>query len=167
MIKKPGALRLKKIVIGSFFLALLILMLVPSQTNAYYSRRTAATTTTSTIDVVVLDSYYTDLDNDGNQDDVVSTVAFILNNNAIYQFDYLITLILPSGLQYQYYVTVVSFVDIVILDNLFYNHATEAGYYTIIVETLLYYPSYDYAVDGHVFDPPGGSDGGKPTFAVA
>ena len=144
---------------------LIFLMLGSSAANAY--QRSAQTTApTHSIAVAITHASYTDLDNDGYEDDVLVVSDFYLQNDDYYEFIYLITLILPSGIYYQYLVQVWAWVDYVSIDNSFYNHATESGNYTVIIEALLLNPDVYYDVSIVIFDPPGGSDGGKPTFGA-
>ena len=140
-------------------------MLGSSAANAY-QRSVQTTAPTHSIAVAITHASYTDLDNDGFEDDVLVVSDFYLQNDDYYEFIYLITLILPSGIYYQYLVQVWAWVDYVSIDNSFYNHATEAGNYTVIIEALLLNPDVYYDVSIVIFDPPGGSDGGKPTFGA-
>ena len=156
----------KKIAILAFFImTIMVISMFASSASAY--RSTTTTTTESTINVAIQYATYTDLDADNNTDDVWAIVEFNLTDSNIYQFYYIITLILPSGIYFEYIVYVWAWVDVVTINNLFFNHATEKGDYVLIVEALLVSPDVDYDSHVYVFDPPGGSDGGKPSFGVA
>ena len=128
----------------------------------------SATTTDPepTIDVIVYYANYDDMDGDGMKDDVYVVLVFILGYHIYYEFGYVISLELPSGLTYSYTVYVIALSDIVVTHNVFYNHATESGDYTVYVSALLITPGHASAVAQYTFDPPGGSEGGKPTFGV-
>ncbi len=118
------------------------------------------------IEVTIVDACYTDLDDDSWEDDVLVVVRFDLSSSDYYEFAYVITLTLPSGTSYSYLVIVLAWVDVVYTYNLFFNHATESGDYTVYVKALLVTPATATDSATYVFDPPGGSEGGKPTFGV-
>ncbi len=120
----------------------------------------------SSIKVTITDAYYSDLDGGLVTDDIHVQVMFELGDSLFYKYYYSITLILPSGMEYQYLILVYAWVDVVITNNIFYNHATESGDYTVIVEALLVSPGIATDTGIFIFDPPGGSPGGPPTFAV-
>ena len=111
-------------------------------------------------------AYYTDIDDDGYEDDVFVKLKFKIDLNDIdIIFKYTITLTLPSGLAFEYFVYVsVSDESVVTVDNLFYNHATESGDYRVDVSAVLIKPIVDSAEASRVFDPPGSSDGLEPEF---
>ncbi len=118
------------------------------------------------INVDIEEAYYSDLDNDGFNDDVFVLLRFDLTGSSYYEYGYLITLTLPSGTSYSYIVIVRSLVDTVYTKNYFWDHATECGDYTVTVQALLNVPYTFYDTDTEIFDPPGGSEGGKPGFSV-
>ena len=109
----------------------------------------------------IYQAYYGDVDKDGYEDDVFVKLKFYLNgfdddDDEGYLFNYSIILTLPSGLSYQYWVTIMGKAEsIVTVDNLFFNHATESGDYKVEVFAVLYVPIYDTAEASLVFDPPG------------
>jgi hypothetical protein len=145
---------------------LLILLILGSSVANAYQQPSQTTTLSHSISVVITHASYTDLDNDGFEDDVVVISDFYLQNDDFYEFIYIITLILPSGTYYQYLVQVWTWVDYVSITNSFYNHATESGDYIVVIEAWLLNPDVYYDVSAVIFDPPGGSDGGKPTFGA-
>jgi hypothetical protein len=117
-------------------------------------------------EVEIVDAFYTDLDNDYRDDDVCVLLKCELGYSSYYEFAYIIVLKLPSGMEYSYLVYVWAWIDIVYIHNLFYNHATETGDYTVYVEAVMVIPNSATDSGSYVFDPPGGSPGGKPTFAA-
>ena len=118
------------------------------------------------ITVKILSAYYTDLDGDGNEDDVYALTHIELGGFATYNVDYYVNLTLPSGTTYLYRILITSQVTSFDLNNLFYNHATEQGNYSLTVTAFLLNGASSYDQHAYVFDPPGGSDGGDPTFDV-
>jgi hypothetical protein len=121
---------------------------------------------TASIDVSVVYATYADLDHGGVANDVFSLVRFKLGYSSTYEFYYLITLTLPSGSSYSYLVWVFAWYSDIYIYNVFLNHATESGDYTIAVDALLVSPDIATDTGIYVFDPPGGSGGGEPQFIV-
>lgn len=117
-------------------------------------------------DVSIVYADYLDMDGDCYFDDILVIVQFDLGFSPIYEFYYLISLTLPSGIQYSYLVHVLAWADTIYIYNAFYDHATETGNYTVYVTALLLYPNSASDSVSHIFDPPGGSPGGRPTFDV-
>ena len=123
----------------------------------------------TSFNVKIYQAYYGDIDNDGYEDDVFVKLKFYLNSfdddYDEFVFRYSIILTLPSGLSFQYWVTIFGEDEsIVTIENLFYNHATEYGDYVVDVFAVLYIPYFDTAEANQVFDPPGSSDGLEPEF---
>ncbi len=116
--------------------------------------------------MTIEDAFYTDLDLDSVADDVFVLLRFDLKGSVYYEFAYVITLTLPSGTSFSYTVIVLSWVDVVYTHNLFFDHVTEKGDYTVSVDTILVTPGVVTDTCSYTFDPPGGSEGGKPTFGV-
>jgi len=144
-----------------------MLAVQPAQAAATNSTTTSTTTSEPSLDVTITYATYTDLDCDSYSDDIVVVTRFELGYIYFYyEFAYLITLQLPSGTNYTYLVYVLAFTDVVIIENLFFDHATESGDYTVYVHAVLYTPGSAADYEHYVFDPPGGSEGGKPTFGV-
>lgn len=121
---------------------------------------------TAQIKVTIENANYLDLDLDSNEDDIHVLLRFDLADFDYYEFAYIITLELPSGIEYSYLVYVWAWIDIVHINNLFYDHATECGNYTVYVDAAMVNPVFATDSETYMFDPPGGSEGGKPTFGV-
>lgn len=148
---------------------LLIAVLFTIMTPLMNLPTVSATTNSSSdhlFEVTIVDANYLDADSDYYADDVVALLRFDLGYAAIYDFYYLITLTLPSGLEYSYLVHVIAWADTIYIYNVFYDHATESGDYTIYVSALMISPTTIADSATYIFDPPGGSPGGRPTFAV-
>ncbi|MHA1807237.1 MAG: hypothetical protein ACTSX2_06655 [Candidatus Thorarchaeota archaeon] len=126
----------------------------------------AAPTDEPSINVTITFATYCDLDGNYRSDDVYVVLYFELGNNPYYEVYYLITLQLPSGTNYSYLVYMLALSDEVVTHNLFFDHATESGDYTVYVSALLWTPYQATDSAQYTFDPPGGSEGGKPTFGV-
>ncbi len=138
----------------------------PSQfTNAGAPGFWVFSTENPTISVRVIDAYYADLDNDTYQDDIYALVRFELSGAAWYNFDYYVTLTLPSGYNFSYAfaITATGSFD---LNHYFFDHATESGNYTLSVLVILKTGGLSTDSDIYVFDPPGASTGGDPTLVV-
>ena len=139
------------------------------QTNALGRQAQSQTLGTSTssepsIQVTVKHAYYTDLDGDAYEDDVYAIVHFELSGFETFNIDYYVKLTLPSGTHYMYRVLITAHVTSFEGKNLFYNHATELGNYTLTVTAFLLNGASAYYEHVYVFDPPGSSDFGDPTF---
>ncbi|MFX1254342.1 MAG: hypothetical protein ACFFCZ_22210 [Promethearchaeota archaeon] len=116
------------------------------------------------LQIIITDASYGDFDGDSFKDDVFAEVKIKIFYPPPYELHYWITLVLPSGLNYSYLVELMTTEDKVYTLNYFFDHAIESGDYTIIAEAEL--NAANTLSDSHiyVFDPPGGSPGGKPTF---
>ncbi len=155
----------KKISMISIVAILLFLMLSPFNVNARNGNLVTTTASSEEIvNVVILDAYYCDLDNDSYKDDIYAEVKLNLLGSNFYALDYYVNLTLPSGTLFSYYAKVNTNMNEVILKNFFYNHALESGDYTLTVKVVL--KNGGMLTDSHsfVFDPPGGSDGADPSF---
>ena len=157
----------RKLVLGSLLLFILITGLSAYNSHGMTTTSAQTNTTQNSIEISINYAGYLDLDQDNYQDDILVVTTFHLASSLYYHYYYRITLVLPSGNWFSYVVEVYAFVDDVVIYNLFYNHATESGNYTVIVEAYLVYPEIIYTVTGAIFDPPGGSNGGDPSFGVA
>ncbi len=147
------------VMLGLAFMILALTINIPN-VNAYTSYYC------SRFNVYILDAYYTDMDQDSQENDVFVTLGFELGYSFIYDFIYEIRLTLPSGASYSYYVRVLAWSDVIIIRNLFFDHATESGDYTVDVFAVMISPDVVSAEASVVFDPPGGSEGGDPYFGV-
>ena len=118
------------------------------------------------ISVRISEAYYADIDNDGLEDDIYSTVQIDLSGSQRYFLDYYITLTLPSGLNFSYYYSINTVWSQLTIGNYFWNHAIEQGDYTLTVQAILWTGGISHAGHSYTFDPPGGSDEGDPTFDI-
>ncbi len=108
--------------------------------------------------ISIKEARYINLDNDNLEDDVMATVQLdILCSNRV-NFEYYITLTLPSGRSFTYAYMINTRLNTLTLDNYFYNHAIERGDYKIDVEILLKTGGISYGHNDVIFDPPGGTD---------
>ncbi len=165
MLTPPRGMKSRALVAG--LLVLTVFALLGVQPAYAASTDDSSDSTEPTITVTITYATYTDLDHDSFSDDVLVITRFDIEGLFPYcRFAYLITLQLPSGTNYSYIVYVLAFYDTVTIENLFFNHATESGDYTVYVHAILYTPGTPYDYKHYVFDPPGGSEGGKPTFGV-
>jgi len=128
-----------------------------------------------TVIINITDAYYTALDNDGIENDIVANFDMtIFKNDRKYsneriKFDLYVELILPSGLNYIYGYRVsckgcVSVSPVIYL----YNHATEPGWYTIVLTCVLADRGLVTGMGSEylVFDPPGGTPGTEPGSCI-
>jgi hypothetical protein len=164
---RPSIKKLKLISLSFFILLIMQGAIVSSAWGA-------------SIDVRIKQAYYTDIDDDGYEDDVLVSLKFqFMINDDEFSFRYTIVLTLPSGISYAYQVSLDMEVDedlceefdedtmiIVNIDNLFYNHATESGDYRVEVYATLTDPGHDRAYTSLIFDPPGATDGTTPDFEI-
>ena len=145
---------------------LIVVALSSHSSQAMYADTNKSAHSIHSIRVEIDYAGYGDLDSDSYQDDILVVTTFYLASSAYYHYYYRISLILPSGTMYSYLVEVKAWVSQVRIYNFFIDHATEAGNYTVIVEAFLVYPDVLYTATGVIFDPPGGSNGGEPTFGA-
>ncbi|MGM0686532.1 MAG: hypothetical protein ACQET3_06165 [Promethearchaeati archaeon] len=157
------ALKKKAAIMAVIFSLFLVFANIPCVNALQYN----SPDTTSQIDVSIEDAYYDDLDKDLKEDDAYVLLRFELADSPYYEFHYIITLELPSGIEYSYLVYVYAWIDVVYINNFFYDHVTESGNYTVYVTATMVIPSFATDSGYYVFDPPGGSEGGKPTFGVS
>jgi len=105
---------------------------------------------------------YGDFDGDGFEDDVYINVTIDLSGANVYNFQYILTLTLPSGLFYTYQYTIVTDSNLV-LHHYLMDHATEPGWYDVDVDITMKTGGISTAHAEYIFDPPGGgSNGGSP-----
>jgi hypothetical protein len=79
-----------------------------------------------------------------------------------YNFDYFVYLTLPSGLQFNYAISLSSRLQILELNNYFWNHAIETGWYHVEVFVVMRTGGIALSSSDLIFDPPGGSGGSDP-----
>ena len=124
---------------------------------------TQATWNASLLDLTWHDAYYTDLENDNANDDIVARLYVEIYDPRVYAgmltFDIYLTLELPSGMQYSYHFHFTNWdTDGFLFTVYFHNHATESGWYTI--HAIGSIDDIPYAIHTWIkFDPPGS---GKP-----
>lgn len=117
-----------------------------------------------TMAITIVDAYYTELDGDGIQNDVVSHFNLNFTNDqftsVFYDLDF--SLILPSGINYSYhYAFSTTEYDLAYVVS-FFNHATESGWYTFGITGTIYQGGTATGAVDLIFDPPGGTGGGDP-----
>ncbi len=125
----------------------------------------------STVDFTITFATYLDLDGTGVEDDIYANATIDLNttkNNVAFTFD--IYLILPSGYTYEHrYCTNLDHGNY-IFDMYFYNHATEPGWYELIIDVTLIDSQPVRGREEFIFDPPGEKEGTNPpdaTFTIS
>jgi hypothetical protein len=123
------------------------------------------------ITITITDAYYTDCgrsvsnsENDIIVDfnvELIKDIAIDSNAKVPNQLKLKCHLYLPSGQKYIYGFNLVTKESFLSLRLIFYNHATEPGWY--IIEILgNYFKTKTVATDSLTFDPPGGTDGTDP-----
>ena len=128
------------------FLTALMLLQIPTAASA-----------APFIDVTITEAFYADADSNG-VDDVIVNTHFALEGEIINAIQYLITLTLPSGRQFSYVVIILTTSTDFVVENTFWDHALESGWYTVEIYVKLggFYNIMDS--DQVVFDPPGGDN---------
>ena len=136
------------------------------------------------ISVEVNQGYYGDMDNDGRANDVIvkfnlvfksqQPLIDVINDNKQFQFD--VSLILPSGYTFFYSYTNRELFDILgqyydfnttflvtKIELIFFDHALESGDYTFIATlTMFDFKSVISGSTSIIFDPPGSTQGPPP-----
>lgn len=145
--------------IGRFLILLLVVSLLPICASA---DTLTVQNTSSSLALHITDAYYTAYESDGIEDDVVVLFTIDLDSQGRTQFDIHLTLTLPSSFEvtYSYFInTVLNHLDATMI---FYDYATELGWYNINIAVQLYSGGLSSASLNHIFDPPGGTEGGDP-----
>lgn len=136
--------------------------------SAYSHAYSTFGSTSSNLTIVILNAYYTDLENNNRLDDIYSELYISIYSPWLINYLYLyLQLTLPSGYTYSY-LFLLEFIAIkeVILPASFYNHATEPGDYTLTA-IIWFADTYGnhIAYSTTIFDPPGGhDDSGDPPW---
>lgn len=160
---------MKKIYLKSSLLLLLLSISLGSltlTTGAPEKLLQSGTCSKPTIILDITQGYYADTDGDGFEDDIfVETVMHILCTNRA-NFDYYITLTLPSGLSFTYAYQVNTRLNLLTFNNDFYDHGIESGDYKVDVQILLKTGGISYTSGSLIFDPPGHS-GTDPSFVLS
>ena len=124
-----------------------------------------------TVMIDITNAFYTALDDDGREDDIIANFDMIVQKNERMlpnerlKFDLYVELILPSGISHLFGFRVtckkcVSVSPVIHLHNL----ATEPGWYTIVLTCVLFDRGYITGIGAESleFDPPGGTPGTEP-----
>jgi hypothetical protein len=136
---------------------------MPADTEAaYYAIRNR-----DVVVVIIDEAYYTDYDNDGKEDDVVTVFTVIIDdydgNNGQNTVEVSCLLELPSGTEFKFAFeekTKIGFQATLV----WYNTAIEVGWYELRVEAS--YQAYE-AFDTITFDPPGKGGSESPVICIA
>ena len=113
----------------------------------------------------IYDAYYTCLDNDSKDDDVVGVIhVHISNPKKVNNFKIVATLIMPSGNGFIGEVHLVTSKSSFFLDIEFRNCALESGDYYLLISLTLNTGGTQTLSDDIVFDPPTGDDPSPPTL---
>ncbi len=147
------------------FQFLILMIFIISLSSTSIGRQNSFSTETLNepyIGIEITNAFYADLDGNGIEDDIFVQVDLSFFGASTINFDYYIILTLPSGESHAYTISLASHVDKLIIDNYFWNHATEPGWYTVEVHTVLRTGGVQILSDSMVFDPPGGSEGSDP-----
>lgn len=111
------------------------------------------------------DAYYTCLDDDSKEDDVVGVIhVHISNPKKISNFKIVATLIMPSGNGFIGEIHLVTSKATFFLDIEFRNCALESGDYYLHISLTLNTGGTQTLTDDIVFDPPTGDDPSPPTL---
>ena len=117
------------------------------------------------IDYSIHDAYYTCLDDDSKEDDVVGIIhVHISNPKKVNNFKIVATLIMPSGNGFIGEIHLVTSKSIFFLDIEFRNCALESGDYYLLISLTLNTGGTQTLYDEIVFDPPTGDDPSPPTL---
>jgi hypothetical protein len=121
------------------------------------------------LDISINHAFYYDLDEDLTEDDILIDLTFEVRFGfkSPSTSDYVITLTLPSGSQYVLLLTVIGKYRVLDLTMLWYDTATESGWYNLRVDAYAYYGySTGYSTANYNFDPPTGGSGGEPHIEI-
>lgn len=138
-----------------------ILLLIATSTSIHPTNANFSALST------ISDAYYTDLDQDGLQDDVRLLILLELVNNKMYtNVDLYVGLKLPSGTEYWFLAEFVlvkyTTYGYVQLEFDLLNTATETGWYEANTVGFAGNEQFSY-MDSLVFDPPGSKNGDAVT----
>lgn len=107
------------------------------------------------ISIYVAEAYYGDLDADGYEDDTFARVELTLSGANRYNFEYWVTLTLPSGQDFVFGWGINTRLNFLNLSTTMYDTALESGWYHLHIEIVLKTGGTSYLDMEHVFDPPG------------
>jgi hypothetical protein len=124
---------------------------------------------TESVQIQIMDAYYADLDGDGYQDDIKLVLQFNFEENVPTRVDLNIWIELPSGLTYNFRVSVYGVPSSSTLQIDCFDMATESGWYTVTLLASVMGSGNGkiYIVDALEFDPPTGVGGGLPPRVIA
>ncbi len=161
-----GKMKPKKLKNKAIGMALLLVVILPILS---VNSETTIDIGNISMTINITDAYYCDLNDDGFEDDVVSTFTIDIDNRNEEPFLFItwIVLELPSGFYYDYCYNMDTSEDEYNYTMNFYNHATENGWYTIDIFCLLFDGRHlGFGVESYTFDPPGGDEGGEPSVEL-
>ncbi|MHA1406583.1 MAG: hypothetical protein ACTSSG_04285 [Candidatus Heimdallarchaeaceae archaeon] len=152
----------KKNLLMSLFFFLLMVLLVRS------IQAIVIETNNVTLELVIEDAFYTSLDSNNIQDDILSYFSLDIDckdDKKYVYFSLQIELTLPSGTSYSYLYNLKVFPGNYAATLILYNHATEKGNYLLEITCVLYDYYITSGTERFIFDPPGENEGSDPPFA--
>ena len=112
-------------------------------------------------------AWYADGQGDGKQNDAFAVVTFNIDNGLSKNIlRYNITITLPSGVYHTYSVKLNTSQTNFEIQNNFWNHATESGWYSVSITASLNYNCHTVS-DTLTFDPPGGDNADPISFSIS
>ena len=111
--------------------------------------------------VTINDAYYIGYD-------IFTTITITVQTDSNTENYYLqVTLVNPIGVEENIVLHIITSLDTITLDFIFYNYATESGDYTVEATIVSNENGWFAVTDVLVFDPPGGTDGdGDPLVGI-
>ena len=118
--------------------------------------------------VNILDAYYADLDSDGYEDDIKLLIEFSFPTVEPVRIDLNIWIELPSGLTFNFRVSVWRAPNDSILSIVCIDMAIESGWYTVYLVTSVMGAGGGkyYITDTLIFDPPTEGGNGLPSVSA-
>jgi hypothetical protein len=150
-----------KILLTSLVTIFVIAGMFPISIVAQPKEMTKLSSENAQIYVEVRDAFYADLDGDGLEDDVHTYIYLKLTGSKNFNFDYYLTLTLPSGHDFLFGWNIKTWnMNEIRLNSSLLDTALEPGWYHLHVEIILKTGGLAYIDEEHIFDPPGtGSSG--------
>ncbi|TFG09007.1 hypothetical protein EU534_02495 [Candidatus Heimdallarchaeota archaeon] len=146
----------KQIILYSIFIVCVMSLVLPLTAQALPIKTTAD----EAYSVKILEAYYI-------EDDIYSKMEIKAQTQSTAENFYLkLTLINPIGEELSYLLKVMTHLEYLILDIVFYNSATVAGDYTILA-TIISNNRWYAETDMVVFDPPNGGSEGDPYIGIS
>ena len=144
----------KQIILYYIFLVCVTALILPLTIQALPLR-----TAEDAYEVKILEAYYI-------EDDIFSKMEIQARTQAAAENFYLqLTLINPIGEEISYLLKIMTHLEVLTLDIVFYNSATVAGDYTILA-TIISNNRWYAETDMVVFDPPNGGSEGDPYIGI-